>query len=121
MSRFGPDPRAFFDNVYEGPAPWDVGAPQPALIELIREFRPEGRVLDLGCGTGDLAIALAEQGCDVLGIDFVEAAITEARRRAEQLPDEVRSRVEFAVADALHPSRLQQRFGAITDCGFFHL
>jgi len=32
-------------------------------------FRPGDRVLDLGCGTGDDALHLAERGVDVEGID----------------------------------------------------
>ena len=32
MSRFGDDPRAFFDGVYQGVAPWGIGAAQPALV-----------------------------------------------------------------------------------------
>ena len=35
MSRFGPDPLAFFEAVYEDPAPWDIGAPQPAMVALL--------------------------------------------------------------------------------------
>ena len=27
--------RTFFDTVYEGHAPWDIGAPQPDLMRLI--------------------------------------------------------------------------------------
>ena len=40
MSRFGSDPRAFFDDVYRAPAPWDIGAAQPDLLRLIEEFPP---------------------------------------------------------------------------------
>jgi SAM-dependent methyltransferase len=119
MSRFTPD---FFDSVYrETPPPWDIGAAQPALVALFDEHPPAGPVLDVGCGSGDLAIALAERGLDVLGIDLVEAAIAQARARAEAASPEVARRLEFRVADALRPSRLEQRFGAVVDSGFFHV
>ncbi|MDQ2669103.1 MAG: class I SAM-dependent methyltransferase [Gemmatimonadota bacterium] len=121
MNRFGPDPQAFFEAVYEGPAPWDVGGPQPALMELISEFPPREPVLDLGCGSGDHVIALAQLGLRVVGIDFARGAVDEARTRAKALPDELRRRLDFRMADALHPSRLPERFGAIVDSGFFHL
>jgi len=41
------------------------------------------RALDLCCGTGDLALALAQQGAEVTGLDFSPAmlAIAEARRQ----------------------------------------
>jgi len=80
-----------------------------------------GPVLDVGCGTGDLAIAVARRGVDVLGVDFVEAAIAEAESRARSLPDEVRRRLAFQVGDALRPSALGAPFGAVVDSGFLHL
>ena len=52
--------------------PWDIGRPQPAFVaaadEICRSIdgRPP-RVLDCGCGTGDLAIFLASRGCAVTG------------------------------------------------------
>ena len=39
------------------------------------------RVLDLCCGTGDVAFALAEQGATVAGLDFSEPMLAIARRR----------------------------------------
>lgn len=121
MSRFGPDPRQFFEGVYEHPAPWDIGAPQPSLTALFDAFPPAGPALDVGCGSGDLAIALAGRGLDVLGLDFAERAVTLARLRASGLPPEIAARVTFAVGDALHPSAQPQRFATIVDSGFFHL
>jgi SAM-dependent methyltransferase len=42
------------------------------------------RALDLGCGTGRLAVALAGRGWDVVGVDFAAPAISAAARRADQ-------------------------------------
>lgn len=44
---------------------------------------PWTRALDLCCGTGDVAFALAKKGCDVTGLDFSEPMLGVARRRAE--------------------------------------
>lgn len=121
MSRFGPDPRAFFDGVYLETPPWDVGGAQPALAELFAEHPPAGPALDVGCGSGDLAISLARGGLEVLGIDFVDAAIAHARDKAAALPPDVDGRLEFRVADALRPSLLGRRFGSVVDSGFHHL
>lgn len=121
MSRFGPDPLEFFNSVYKVGAPWDIGAPQPAMAALIKKHPPANPILDLGCGSGDLSIHLAQLGYRVLGIDFVPSAIDAARKKAESLASETAGRVSFQVADALQPSLLQQTFGAVMDSGFYHL
>ncbi len=121
MSRFGPDPQAFFETVYEETPPWDVGGPQAAMAELLAEFPPLDPVLDVGCGSGDLAIALAERGLSVMGVDFAAAAIEQATEKAARLPSRIARRLDFRVADALQPSRLPHRFGAVVDSGFLHL
>ncbi len=121
MSRFGPDPRQFFDAVYRETAPWDVGAAQPALTSLFDEYPPAGPVLDVGCGSGDLAIALARRGLRVLGVDFIEAPIEQAKARARALPPAAADLLEFRVGDALRPSALGTELGAVVDSGFLHL
>ncbi|NJN16228.1 MAG: class I SAM-dependent methyltransferase [Oscillochloris sp.] len=121
MSRFGSDPQAFFDAVYRNTPPWDIGGPQPALDALFDSYPPEAPILDVGCGSGDLAIGLAQRGHTVLGIDIVAAAIEAAQQKAAALPEAIADRVSFQVADALQPSQLQRRFGAVVDSGFLHL
>src|SRR5687767_11906500 len=81
MSRFGAQPEEFFSEVYRETPPWDIGAAQPALLELLQRIPPVAPILDVGCGSGDLAIALAHAGHDVLGVDFVPAAIAQANEK----------------------------------------
>lgn len=121
MSRFGDDPRAFFDFVYQDTPPWDIGAAQPAMSALLTEYPPQDPILDVGCGSGDLAIHLAQRGHKVTGIDFVEAAIAHAQEKARSLPGDVARLVDFQVADALKPSLLKRQFGSVVDSGFYHL
>jgi ubiquinone/menaquinone biosynthesis C-methylase UbiE len=121
MSRFGSDPLDFFNSVYENIPPWDIGAPQPAMSELLNKYPPTEPILDLGCGSGDLSIHLAKLGYQVTGIDFVEKAIVNCRERASSLPAQVTRLLDFQVADALQPSLLNRHFGAVVDSGFFHL
>jgi len=121
MGRFGPDPHTFFDAVYRDTAPWDVGSAQPAMAELLAEYPPRDPVLDVGCGTGDLAIHLAHAGHAVVGVDFIETAIDRARQKAAALPGEVAGLLAFHVSDATRPSQLGMRFGAVVDSGFLHL
>jgi SAM-dependent methyltransferase len=113
--------KAFFAAVYAGEAPWDIGSPQPDLLRLIDEHPPGGTILDLGCGTGDLAIGLAERGHRVVGVDFAEEALAVARARLERLSPERRALVDLEAADALHPSAWSGWIGAAVDSGFYHL
>ncbi len=121
MSRFGSDPLTFFNSVYQNMAPWDIGAPQPAMAALIEKCPPANPILDLGCGSGDLAIHLAKLGHQVVGIDFVKSAIKNAKDKVTALPNETALSLSFQVADALKPSILQEKFGAVFDSGFYHL
>jgi len=121
MSRFGPDPLAFFAAVYSGTPPWDIGGPQPSMSALFDAYEPIDPVLDVGCGSGDVAIHLARMGRRVVGIDFVEAAVAQAQAKAAALPGDVASLLEFRVADATRPSDLGEAFGSIVDSGFLHL
>lgn len=121
MTRFGSDPLAFFNSVYEGIPPWEIGASQPAMSALLAKYPPAGPVLDVGCGSGDLSIHLAQLGHEVLGIDFVETAIANAQKKAGSLTPDTARLLNFRVADALRPSLLKRQFGAVVDSGFFHL
>ena len=42
-------------SYHDGPAPWDVGRPQPAVVRLASTGGFAGAVLDAGCGTGENA------------------------------------------------------------------
>jgi trans-aconitate methyltransferase len=54
------------------------------LIELLAP-QPGERVLDLGCGTGDLTARLAEHGAHVTGVDASSEMVNEARRKHPSL------------------------------------
>jgi SAM-dependent methyltransferase len=56
------------------------------------------RVLDVGCGTGFLALRLAELGHTVTGVDFAPQMVERARRKAEQTGQQVDFRVGNAIA-----------------------
>jgi cyclopropane fatty-acyl-phospholipid synthase-like methyltransferase len=107
--------RTTFEELYAGPAPWDIGRPQGRFTAIAdRVISP---VLDAGCGTGEHALFFASRGHRVTGIDFVEEAIRRARRKAAErnLP------VEFLVKDATALGDWGERFATVIDCGLFHV
>ena len=44
-----------------------------------------GRVLDLGCGLGNLSVEVARKGCAVHALDAAAAGVEDLRRRAQSL------------------------------------
>src|SRR5690242_20169407 len=104
-----------FDDVYKSrTAPWVIGEPQPAIVELERAGRIRGAVLDVGCGTGEHTILLTRLGYDVLGVDAAPTAVEQARENAADKGVDAR----FEVADAM--SLGAQNFDTIVDSALFH-
>ncbi len=105
------------DTSYQdGPAPWDAGRPQPAVVRLADRGAFRGRVLDVGCGTGENALHLAALGLPVVGVDVAETALAEARRKAAERGIDA----TFLIADVLRLDRLEQTFASVLDVGVFH-
>jgi SAM-dependent methyltransferase len=100
----------------DGPAPWDFGGPQPAIVRLASAGGFAGTVLDAGCGSGDNTLHVASLGLSVLGVDVAETALAAAREKADARGIEV----EFAAADAFQLERLERRFDTVLDSGLFH-
>ena len=44
------------------------------------QLSPGGHVADLGCGHGRYALALAERGADVVGVDFAASLLRDAKQ-----------------------------------------
>ena len=107
-----------FERQYaRGEAPWDYSQPQPEIVALEDAGTFGPRVLDVGCGTGQTALFLAERGHDVTGIDGAAQAITQAAERAVERG----LIVCFREADVLAVlPELIGRFHSVTDVGFFH-
>jgi SAM-dependent methyltransferase len=110
-----------YDELYRGSAagggpPWDIGGPQPALARVLDEVPAGATVLDIGCGQGDLAIALAGRGHDVTAVDISPVGIGLARARAARAGVTVR----FEVQDATALSLPTAPFGAVFDSGLLH-
>jgi SAM-dependent methyltransferase len=99
-----------------GDPPWDIGAPQPAIVRLAEQGVIRGEIIDVGCGTGDNVLYLAARGLAVVGVDAAPTAISRAEEKARGED----SRATFLVADALALDRLARTFDTAIDCGLFH-
>lgn len=91
----------FWDTRYRGgTTPWDAGAVPPRLLAWLEKNNSKMRILVPGCGSGYEVRALAERGHDVLGIDFSDAALENARRNLGKLADRVRKADFFQLDEA---------------------
>ena len=109
--------RSLFDGAYEsGTAPWVIGEPQPAIVDVERAGLIRGKVLDVGCGAGEHTILLTRLGYDVLGIDFARHAVELARQNAAAKGVDAR----FEVADAMNLGA-EARYDTIVDSALFHI
>lgn len=84
----------YFDS--KGLAPTPFTERPLALAGL----RPGDRVLDVGCGRGEIVFQSAARGATAVGVDYSQAALEIARTTREAHDAELRARTEFVHADA---------------------
>ncbi|MBM4287286.1 MAG: class I SAM-dependent methyltransferase [Deltaproteobacteria bacterium] len=61
------------------------------------------RILDAGCGTGEMSLLLAEMGHEVYGIDISEKMLAIAEEKARQKGESIPGRMHFQLGDAEDP------------------
>jgi 2-polyprenyl-3-methyl-5-hydroxy-6-metoxy-1,4-benzoquinol methylase len=71
-----------YDHIYD--VDDFFGEPYPELIEFFTAYPSRGHILDLGCGQGRDAIALAKMGYKVSGIDVSELGVKQMLNKAKE-------------------------------------
>jgi ubiquinone/menaquinone biosynthesis C-methylase UbiE len=76
----------YYDELWER-LPEDLKAPDTGLRRrfALANVAPGDRMLDLGCGAGELAADLAHAGRRVIAVDVAQAALERARSRHPEL------------------------------------
>jgi ubiquinone/menaquinone biosynthesis C-methylase UbiE len=105
------------EDLYVSRPLWDVGRPQPAFLALADADALSGRVLDVGCGTGEHALMAAALGLDATGVDLATNALDTAEQKARERELTVR----FLRHDARRLGELGEVFDIVLDCGLFHI
>ena len=107
-----------YRNRYKlGDTPWDVGQPDFNLIKTVTENNILScKVLDVGCGTGDNSIWLAQNRFQVIGTDVSDIAIEKAIEKASK----ANVKCDFILVDFLKNKIEGVPFGFVFDRGCFH-
>ena len=105
------------DDLYSSPPPWDIGHPQSAFLALAKAGALHGRLLDVGCGTGEHALMAASLGLKATGVDLASVALGKAEDKARKRGLTAR----FLRHDARKLYELGETFDTILDCGLFHI
>jgi SAM-dependent methyltransferase len=96
---------------------WLVEGPREQVQAACEDgwIEPGASVVDLGCGMGNSAAWLAEQGHRVWAVDFARSAIRRGRARYGTVP-----RLRLDRVDVTRPMRVDQPFDVVLDLGCVH-
>jgi SAM-dependent methyltransferase len=74
--------RAFYDRLFtDKPMNEHITEGYEELYDIAFQSKPDGLVLDLGCGTGAHSVRLAQRGFDVISVDLTLPGVRSARQR----------------------------------------
>ncbi len=90
-------------------SPGHICLPEVWRSILSDVFDSTMRILDVGTGTGFLALILAEMGHEVVGLDLSEGMIKEAKRKAERR----KLKIKFVLGDAENLPFEDESFDAV--------
>ncbi len=98
---------------------WGITYPSQELVAFLAtmNFPPSTVAIDIGCGAGQEAIFLAQQGFTVIGVDQSEEGLKIATKRAQEKNVEV----EWKQANVLNLPITDQSANLINDRGCLHV
>ena len=109
--------KRYRERYKSGDTPWDAGQPDFNLIETVTKNPiPSCKVLEVGCGTGDNSIWLAQNRFQVTGTDVSDIAVEKARAKASKAS----VTCDFILVDFLETKIEGLPFGFVFDRGCFH-
>ena len=109
--------RGYKQRYKSGDTPWDAGKPDFNLIDTVTQKPiPSCKALDVGCGTGDNSIWLAQNRFQVTGTDVSDIAIEKAKEKAAK----AKVQCDFILVNFLRNKIEGGPFGLIFDRGCFH-
>ncbi len=76
-------------DLYDDPELYDRLFPATEQFYVEEAGKRSGRVLELGCGTGRLTVAIAQNGIDIVGADLSDSMLEAARRKVRLASVEV--------------------------------
>jgi SAM-dependent methyltransferase len=107
----------FRERYKTGDTPWDIGQADFNLIDVVNQkLITICKALDVGCGTGDNSIWLAQKGFQVIGTDTSDIAIEKAKEKALK----ANVQCNFVLADFLTNKIDGAPFCFVFDRGCFH-
>ena len=94
---------------------------QAAQVDaFLSHIRPGMHVLEAGCGSGWLTLAMAQRGAHATGLDISEQALTVGRNYYESIREEVDGSVTYKVADLNALELEPHSLDVIAVCGALH-
>ena len=103
-------------ETYRGEKETGTEKPHQAFVDLEQLGMIRGKVLDIGCCSGENALYLASRGYTVTGIDSSPTLIARALLKASRR----KLKVKFLLFDSLKVEYLGVTFDTVIDCGLFH-
>ena len=97
MENEGYDEYAFVADLYDWVVPYRERSDVPFFVDAAREAG--GPVLEVGCGTGRVLLAIARAEIEIVGLDLSQHMLAVCRQKLQQESPTVQSRVTLVNAD----------------------